>query len=69
MASFLLRARLSAQDLGSVCHRPQLPARSKPGSNAVRHLTRSRLPYFAAVLPARLQARAFRATGNGRIAV
>jgi hypothetical protein len=26
--------RISAQDLGSVCRRPQPPARSKPGSNA-----------------------------------
>jgi hypothetical protein len=27
-------ARISAQDLGSACRRPQPPARSKPGSNA-----------------------------------
>jgi len=34
----------------SVHSRPQPPARAKPHSNAWRHLTRSRLRYFAAVL-------------------
>ena len=34
MAFFLRSGRISAQDLGSVCRRPQPSARSKPASNA-----------------------------------